>query len=213
MNNFTIIFGLVVAFVATVSAYGVGESYGSRYDSFDGIEDGGHYGGHEGYEAEEGHDGGHDLGGYEVSSHGFDDGHGDGGHHEDHKDYHHHPSYKFEYGVKDPKTKDSHSHWEHRDGDKVHGEYSLDEADGTKRIVRYSSDHKTGFQAHVEKIGHATHEHGGHGGYGGHGHGGDEAHYGGGDGGYDGGEGGHYEEDYHHYWWLRACLMFKLDID
>lgn len=69
--------------------------------------------------------------------------------------------------MSDPKSKDSHSHWETRDGDKVHGEYSLNEADGTKRIVRYSSDKKTGFTAHVEKIGTATH--GGHGGGGGHG--------------------------------------------
>lgn len=92
--------------------------------------------------------------------------------------------------MKDPKTKDSHSHWEHRDGDEVHGEYSLDEADGTKRIVRYSSDKKNGFQAHVEKIGHPKIEHG---------HGGDTGHYGGGDSGYHGGDGEHYEEGYHQY--------------
>lgn len=193
MNNFTIICGLVFALAATISAYGVGESYGSRYESFDGIEDGGHYGG-AGYETEESHDGGYQAenhGDYEAAS--YDGGHGGhGGGHDDHKDYHHHPSYKFEYGVKDPKTKDSHSHWEHRDGDKVHGEYSLDEADGTKRIVRYSADKKNGFTAHVEKIGTAKHEYGGHGG---------------GHGGY-GGHGGHhdeqvdlgyYEEDHHEY--------------
>ena len=81
-------------------------------------------------------------------------GHGHGG---DHHDYHHHPAYKFEYGVKDPKTKDHHSQWEHRDGDKVHGEYTLDEADGTKRIVKYSSDKHGGFTAHVERVGHAHH--------------------------------------------------------
>jgi Insect cuticle protein len=84
--------------------------------------------------------------------------HGHGGHgHDDHHDYHHHPSYKFEYGVKDPKTKDHHSQWEHRDGDKVHGEYTLDEADGTKRVVKYSADKHGGFTAHVERIGHADH--------------------------------------------------------
>jgi hypothetical protein len=88
-------------------------------------------------------------------------GHG-GGHDDKHHDYHHHPSYKFEYGVKDPKTKDHHSQWEHRDGDKVHGEYTLDEADGTKRIVKYSADKHGGFTAHVERIGHAHHEHGHH---------------------------------------------------
>ena len=86
-------------------------------------------------------------------SHGHDEGHG----HEKHVDYHHHPAYKFEYGVKDPKTKDHHSQWEHRDGDKVHGEYTLDEADGTKRIVKYSSDKHSGFTAHVERVGHAVH--------------------------------------------------------
>ena len=91
-----------------------------------------------------------------------DNSHGYGGH-DDHHEHHHHPSYKYEYGVKDPKTKDHHSQWEHRDGDKVVGEYTLDEADGTKRVVKYSSDKHTGFQAHVERIGHAHHDHGHHG--------------------------------------------------
>jgi hypothetical protein len=62
-----------------------------------------------------------------------------------------------EYGVHDPKTHDHKSQWEHRDGDKVHGEYTLDEADGTKRIVKYSSDKHGGFTAHVERVGHAHH--------------------------------------------------------
>ena len=90
----------------------------------------------------------------EASHHGGDGGYG--GHDESH-DYYHHPSYKFEYGVKDPKTGDHHSQWEHRDGDVVHGEYSLDEADGTKRVVKYTADKKSGFNAVVEKIGHAHH--------------------------------------------------------
>lgn len=77
--------------------------------------------------------------------------------HEEVKEYHHHPAYKFEYGVKDPHTKDHKSQWEHRDGDKVDGEYTLDEADGTKRIVKYTSDKKGGFVAHVERVGHAIH--------------------------------------------------------
>jgi Insect cuticle protein len=89
-------------------------------------------------------------------------GHGYSGHYEEHKDYHHHPSYKYEYGVHDPKTKDHHSQWEHRDGDKVHGEYTLDEADGTKRIVKYSSSKHEGFNAHVERVGHASHPHHSH---------------------------------------------------
>jgi Insect cuticle protein len=104
-----------------------------------------------------------------VSRH--DDNHGayyGGDSHGDHHDYHHHPSYKFEYGVKDAHTGDHKSQWEHRDGDVVKGEYTLDEADGTKRVVKYSSDKKGGFHAHVERIGHAhhpqvyKHEHGHH---------------------------------------------------
>jgi hypothetical protein len=96
-----------------------------------------------------------------VSRH--DDNHGayHGGHDDSH-DYHHHPSYKYEYGVKDAHTGDHKSQWEHRDGDVVKGEYTLDEADGTKRVVKYSSDKKSGFQAHVERIGHAHHDHGHH---------------------------------------------------
>jgi hypothetical protein len=94
-----------------------------------------------------------------------DDFHGVSHGHDDHHDHHHHPSYKFEYGVKDAHTKDHHSQWEHRDGDKVHGEYTLDEADGTKRVVKYSADKHSGFHAHVERIGHAHHDHGHHGHY------------------------------------------------
>ncbi|XP_063700216.1 cuticle protein 19-like [Culicoides brevitarsis] len=91
-----------------------------------------------------------------------------------HEDYHHHPSYKYEYGVKDPHTHDHKSAWEHRDGDHTKGGYTLDEADGTHRVVEYHSDGK-GLHAVVKRIGHAHHpdhyghEHG-HGGYG-HGHG------------------------------------------
>ncbi|CRL05508.1 CLUMA_CG018259, isoform A [Clunio marinus] len=84
----------------------------------------------------------------------------------EHNDYYHHPSYKFEYGVKDSKTGDHKSQWEHRDGDVVKGEYTLDEADGTKRVVKYHADDKSGFNAVEEKIGHAHHpqhyEHHGH---------------------------------------------------
>jgi Insect cuticle protein len=79
---------------------------------------------------------------------------GDGG---DHKDYYAYPKYKFEYGVKDPHTGDHKSQWETRDGDVVKGEYTLDEADGTKRVVEYHADGKTGFHAKVKKIGHAHH--------------------------------------------------------
>ncbi|ETN60419.1 cuticular protein 66, RR-2 family [Anopheles darlingi] len=94
----------------------------------------------------------------------------------EHHDYHSHPSYKFEYGVKDPHTGDHKSQWEHRDGDVVKGQYTLEEADGTHRVVEYSSDKHNGFQAHVKRVGHAHHpevyghHEGGHS-YGGHGYG------------------------------------------
>ena len=186
-------------------------------------------GGHGGHESSGGHDeGGHDAGGHgggheELPGAGSW-GHGGGG--DDHKYADHHPEYKFEYGVKDGHTKDHHSAWEHRDGDKVHGEYSLDEADGTKRIVSYTSDKKNGFQAHVYRTGkphfdapkaHHGGEHGGHsysgdsyskfsqvikgggheGGHGGGHGGGDEGGHGGGDeGGYGGGDEGGYGGGY-----------------
>ena len=114
-----------------------------------------HYGGHQEYVQAAVHApaayagyGGEVAGGYESygAGAGHDDGHG-------HEDYFAHPAYKFEYGVKDPKTGDHKSAWEHRDGDKVVGEYSLDEADGTKRIVSYTADDKNGFNAIVKKIG------------------------------------------------------------
>lgn len=131
MHSFTLIIGL--ALIAAATAHGHATSYAMRSD---------------------------DHGHHTEVSHGHENesGHGEHGEHDDkNKDYFHHPAYKYEYGVEDPKTKDSHSQWEHRDGDKVTGEYTLDEADGTKRIVKYSSDKHGGFTAHVERIGHATH--------------------------------------------------------
>ncbi|XP_055527202.1 cuticle protein 19-like [Wyeomyia smithii] len=68
-----------------------------------------------------------------------------------------HPKYKFQYGVKDFHTGDSKDQWEHRDGDIVRGQYTLYEADGTKRVVEYTSDKHKGFQAHVKRVGHAQH--------------------------------------------------------
>ncbi|XP_053686586.1 uncharacterized protein LOC128736131 [Sabethes cyaneus] len=82
------------------------------------------------------------------------------GEHVEHEEYHSHPKYKFEYGVKDPHTGDHKSQWEHRDGDVVVGSYTLDEADGTHRVVSYNSDDHNGFQAHVQRVGHAHHPHG-----------------------------------------------------
>lgn len=73
------------------------------------------------------------------------------------QDYFSHPKYEFEYGVKDVHTGDHKTHWEVRDGDKVEGEYTVGEADGTTRVVKYTSDGLNGFQAVVEKIGKAQH--------------------------------------------------------
>ncbi|KXJ79242.1 hypothetical protein RP20_CCG001692 [Aedes albopictus] len=68
-----------------------------------------------------------------------------------------HPRYKFNYRVVNPKTGDNKGHWEHRDGDRVVGAYMLREPDGTHREVKYRSAKGIGFQAHVNKKGHAKH--------------------------------------------------------
>ncbi|XP_053677704.1 cuticle protein 8-like [Anopheles nili] len=72
-------------------------------------------------------------------------------------DYYAYPRYQFEYGVKDPVTGDHKSQWEMRDGDIVKGSYTLDEPDGTQRIVEYRADDRNGFQAIVKKIGKPKH--------------------------------------------------------
>ncbi|XP_013187986.2 cuticle protein 19-like [Amyelois transitella] len=61
------------------------------------------------------------------------------------------PDYQYAYGVEDPHTGNLQAHKEHRDGDVVHGEYSLVEPDGSIRLVRYTADPKNGFQATVHK--------------------------------------------------------------
>ncbi|XP_058066235.1 adult-specific cuticular protein ACP-20-like [Anopheles bellator] len=75
----------------------------------------------------------------------------------DYRDYYTYPKYKFNYGVQDAHTGDHKSQWEIRDGDVVKGGYTLYDADGTKRVVEYSSDKHNGFQAHVKRVGHAHH--------------------------------------------------------
>lgn len=60
-------------------------------------------------------------------------------------------SSSFSYGVSDPNTGDIKDQHEKRVGDSVVGKYSLVEADGTKRIVEYSSHPNTGFNAVVHK--------------------------------------------------------------
>lgn len=42
--------------------------------------------------------------------------------------------------MSDKKTGDFKRHKEHRDGDRVHGEYSLVEPDGSLRKVEYKAD-------------------------------------------------------------------------
>uniref|UniRef100_A0A182QZV3 Uncharacterized protein n=1 Tax=Anopheles farauti TaxID=69004 RepID=A0A182QZV3_9DIPT len=69
------------------------------------------------------------------------------------KDYYAYPKYKFEYGVKDYHTGDHKSQWEVRDGDVVKGEYTVQEPDGSMRIVKYHADSKNGFEAIVKNIG------------------------------------------------------------
>ncbi|KAG5875580.1 hypothetical protein JTB14_009193 [Gonioctena quinquepunctata] len=59
--------------------------------------------------------------------------------------------YEFGYGVEDPHTGDVKSHQETREGDYVKGSYSLIEADGSKRIVEYTVDPLSGFNAVVHK--------------------------------------------------------------
>ncbi|CAG9771833.1 unnamed protein product [Ceutorhynchus assimilis] len=63
--------------------------------------------------------------------------------------------YEFAYVIEDPHTGDFHSQQEHRDEHNVQGQYSLHEADGTVRIVKYSDDGH-GFNAVVEKQGEPT---------------------------------------------------------
>lgn len=94
--------------------------------------------------------------------------HGDHHHHhlEEYVDYQAHPHYNYHYGVHDPKHHDVHDQWEHRDGKKVKGSYSLNQPDGRKRIVEYESDGH-GIHYNVKYEGHAIHDEGHHG----HGHG------------------------------------------
>ncbi|XP_018566221.1 sarcoplasmic reticulum histidine-rich calcium-binding protein-like [Anoplophora glabripennis] len=83
-----------------------------------------------------------------VWADGHDDGHGHG---------HDNAQYKFEYGIKDPHSHDMKEQHEHREGKHVKGGYSLSEPDGTHRIVKYISGPKSGFEAVVERKGHAKH--------------------------------------------------------
>ena len=62
-----------------------------------------------------------------------------------------HPKYDFSYGVSDGYTGDHKSQVESRDGDVVRGQYRLVDPDGTERVVTYTADDYSGFNAVVEK--------------------------------------------------------------
>lgn len=61
------------------------------------------------------------------------------------------PQYSFAYDVQDGLTGDSKSQKESRDGDVVHGSYSVVDPDGIKRTVEYTADPQNGFNAVVHK--------------------------------------------------------------
>ncbi|XP_049866496.1 cuticle protein 18.6-like [Pectinophora gossypiella] len=70
--------------------------------------------------------------------------HGHGHEHGHVVDYHTHPKFEFAYKVDDHHTGDHKSQHEHRDGDVVKGEYTLQQPDGSIRHVEYHGDHHTG---------------------------------------------------------------------
>jgi hypothetical protein len=61
--------------------------------------------------------------------------------------------------VHDPHTGDVKTQHEVRDGDVVHGSYSVNEPDGSVRIVEYTADDHNGFNAVVKKVGPQLHPH------------------------------------------------------
>ncbi|XP_049866472.1 adult-specific cuticular protein ACP-20-like [Pectinophora gossypiella] len=67
------------------------------------------------------------------------------------------PRYNFNYAVSDPSTGDNKAQTEVRDGGVVKGSYSLAEPDGTIRVVDYSADPVSGFNAVVKRVGPAAH--------------------------------------------------------
>ncbi|XP_044270224.1 cuticle protein 7-like [Tribolium madens] len=65
--------------------------------------------------------------------------------------YDHNPQYNYAYAVNDQHTGDSKSQHETRNGDVVHGQYSLTDPDGSRRTVDYSAGPHTGFNAVVHR--------------------------------------------------------------
>lgn len=71
---------------------------------------------------------------------------------EQHNDYHDTPAeYEFSYAVHDDHTGDIKSHQESRKGHAVTGKYELIDSDGYRRIVEYTADEHTGFNAIVHR--------------------------------------------------------------
>ncbi|XP_026272363.2 larval cuticle protein A3A-like [Frankliniella occidentalis] len=63
------------------------------------------------------------------------------------------PQYSYSYSIQDAVTGDSKSQSETRNGDVVQGQYSVVDADGTRRIVDYTADAIHGFNAVVRREG------------------------------------------------------------
>ncbi|KAH8310526.1 hypothetical protein KR044_001806, partial [Drosophila immigrans] len=61
------------------------------------------------------------------------------------------PRYEFGYDVADAVSGDVKSQKETRDGDLVQGQYTLNDADGYRRIVDYTADAERGFSAVVRR--------------------------------------------------------------
>lgn len=66
-------------------------------------------------------------------------------------EYDPHPQYQYAYDIQDGLTGDSKNQQELRDGDVVQGSYSLNDADGFRRIVEYTADPVNGFNAIVRR--------------------------------------------------------------
>ncbi|XP_011195370.1 larval cuticle protein A2B-like [Zeugodacus cucurbitae] len=67
------------------------------------------------------------------------------------EEYDPHPQYTYGYDVQDALSGDSKTAVETRDGGIVQGQYSLNDADGYRRIVDYTADPINGFNAVVRR--------------------------------------------------------------
>lgn len=72
---------------------------------------------------------------------------------EHHDEYHNESpaEYEFSYSVNEHSTGDIKSHQESRKGNAVTGKYELIDSDGYRRIVEYTADEHTGFNAVVHR--------------------------------------------------------------